>query len=302
VIVLDDTITDDQTQPLPRDPTPQSTTGRPPRSPVKEARLADKSGSKSQPVDLTVRTAESPIKRKESGEKTGPRELVTDLTEQQAKRHEEAVAERRLSKALNEIQEIQQHLRRVSQDKPNAFKPDDPIVIDDDLAEAARVVIIEDSPEQRPSVELPVEKPSFSRIQSSFERATLDDNSPPPIKSTRSKKSVSPPVLLRKSIEDFNNFSGIVASNHIVSILKRKEAADSSSASSNTSPVTFSPSVVDTPIRNSTKQGESTQHEQNNQVLISITGPGPIANLLKIVRNCYKFGYVQVRKLHQTIL
>ncbi|XP_040176201.1 uncharacterized protein LOC120908831 isoform X9 [Anopheles arabiensis] len=49
------------------------------------------------------------------------------------------------------------------------------------------------------------------------------------------------------------------SANHIVSILKRKTAVESStaasSASSNASPVTFSPSVVDTPIRSNRKQG-----------------------------------------------
>lgn len=42
--------------------------------------------------------------------------------------------------------------------------------------------------------------------------------------------------------------------NNIVSILKKKDF-ESSSASSNASPVTFSPSVIDTPIRSSVKQG-----------------------------------------------
>uniref|UniRef100_A0A182WJT6 HP domain-containing protein n=1 Tax=Anopheles minimus TaxID=112268 RepID=A0A182WJT6_9DIPT len=48
------------------------------------------------------------------------------------------------------------------------------------------------------------------------------------------------------------------SANHIVSILKRKTVESStaaSSASSNASPVTFSPSVVDTPIRSNRKQG-----------------------------------------------
>uniref|UniRef100_A0A4Y0BRA7 HP domain-containing protein n=1 Tax=Anopheles funestus TaxID=62324 RepID=A0A4Y0BRA7_ANOFN len=48
------------------------------------------------------------------------------------------------------------------------------------------------------------------------------------------------------------------SANHIVSILKRKtveSSAAASSASSNASPVTFSPSVVDTPIRSNRKQG-----------------------------------------------
>lgn len=43
-------------------------------------------------------------------------------------------------------------------------------------------------------------------------------------------------------------------SNQIVSILKRKDV-DSNSTSSNASPVTFSPSVVDTPVRSTIKQG-----------------------------------------------
>uniref|UniRef100_A0A182K6I7 Uncharacterized protein n=1 Tax=Anopheles christyi TaxID=43041 RepID=A0A182K6I7_9DIPT len=52
--------------------------------------------------------------------------------------------------------------------------------------------------------------------------------------------------------------SGGTSVNHIVSILKRKtveSSAAASSASSNASPVTFSPSVVDTPIRSNRKQG-----------------------------------------------
>lgn len=58
------------------------------------------------------------------------------------------------------------------------------------------------------------------------------------------------PNLRRKSSED-----GITATNHIVSILKKKDHNDSSSASSNASPVTFSSSVVDTPTRSACRQG-----------------------------------------------
>lgn len=58
------------------------------------------------------------------------------------------------------------------------------------------------------------------------------------------------PNLRRKSSED-----GITATNHIVSILKKKDHNESSSASSNASPVTFSSSVVDTPTRSASRQG-----------------------------------------------
>lgn len=64
------------------------------------------------------------------------------------------------------------------------------------------------------------------------------------------KPQLSPGVR-RKS--DSENQASI--SNHIVSILKRKDVESSSTASSNTSPVTFSPSVVDTPVRSTKKQG-----------------------------------------------
>lgn len=59
------------------------------------------------------------------------------------------------------------------------------------------------------------------------------------------------PNSRRKSSED----SGITATNHIVSILKKKDQNESSSASSNASPVTFSSSVLDTPTRSVSRQG-----------------------------------------------
>ncbi|XP_052565391.1 uncharacterized protein LOC120413442 isoform X5 [Culex pipiens pallens] len=71
--------------------------------------------------------------------------------------------------------------------------------------------------------------------------------------SPQRKKSLSP-IARAKSMEE-NHLASVspVPSNHIVSILKRKTAVESgnSSASSNASPVTFSPSVVDTPVRSS---------------------------------------------------
>lgn len=73
--------------------------------------------------------------------------------------------------------------------------------------------------------------------------------------SPQRKKSLSP-IIRAKSMEE-NHLSSVIspASNHIVSILKRKTVESNSSASSNASPVTFSPSVVDTPIRSNRRQG-----------------------------------------------
>uniref|UniRef100_A0A336MFW0 CSON014288 protein n=1 Tax=Culicoides sonorensis TaxID=179676 RepID=A0A336MFW0_CULSO len=65
-------------------------------------------------------------------------------------------------------------------------------------------------------------------------------------------KSQHSPTVRRKS--DSEHQTGAI-SNHIVSILKKKDVESSSAPSSNASPVTFSPSVVDTPVRNTTKQG-----------------------------------------------
>ncbi|XP_062710041.1 uncharacterized protein LOC109414826 isoform X8 [Aedes albopictus] len=73
--------------------------------------------------------------------------------------------------------------------------------------------------------------------------------------SPQRKKSLSP-IIRAKSMEESHLSAAISpASNHIVSILKRKTVESNSSASSNTSPVTFSPSVVDTPIRSNRRQG-----------------------------------------------
>lgn len=81
--------------------------------------------------------------------------------------------------------------------------------------------------------------------------ATTKQNRPSSTPSSQlylaAKKS---PNLRRKSSED-----GITATNHIVSILKKKDHNESSSASSNASPVTFSSSVVDTPTRSASRQG-----------------------------------------------
>lgn len=63
------------------------------------------------------------------------------------------------------------------------------------------------------------------------------------------KPQLSPGVRRKSDSEHQTTMS-----NHIVSILKRKDV-ESSSASSNASPVTFSPSVVDTPVRSTKKQG-----------------------------------------------
>lgn len=68
-----------------------------------------------------------------------------------------------------------------------------------------------------------------------------------------SKPQLSPGVRRKSDSEHLQATSSL--SNHIVSILKRKDVESSSTASSNASPVTFSPSVVDTPVRNTKKQG-----------------------------------------------
>lgn len=75
----------------------------------------------------------------------------------------------------------------------------------------------------------------------SFDKAVESDKKP----------QLSPGVHRRKSDSEHQTNM----SNHIVSILKRKDVESSSTASSNASPVTFSPSVVDTPVRNTKKQG-----------------------------------------------
>jgi hypothetical protein len=159
--------------------------------------------------------------------------------------------------------------------------PNQIVIVDDTVN--GEVILIDDTPEKRPTHSSMKKQPSkpnalasspppplssssmdFINISSDSSNISLSKVSPsldvaisqPPTKSKHSSKKTISPMLRRKSIDDFNNFGGCAASNHIVSILKRKDAADSSSASSNTSPVTFSPSVVDTPIRSSAKQGE----------------------------------------------
>ncbi|XP_049540613.1 uncharacterized protein LOC125954400 isoform X3 [Anopheles darlingi] len=93
-----------------------------------------------------------------------------------------------------------------------------------------------------------------------FERKSLSPQ--------RSKQSMSP-IFRAKSMDEGSggNLASSSSStatgtgagtsaNHIVSILKRKTVESTvSSASNNASPVTFSPSVVDTPIRSNRKQG-----------------------------------------------
>uniref|UniRef100_A0A182QAH6 HP domain-containing protein n=1 Tax=Anopheles farauti TaxID=69004 RepID=A0A182QAH6_9DIPT len=74
------------------------------------------------------------------------------------------------------------------------------------------------------------------------------------------KLSTSSSAISRAKSMDEGGGAGSsgTSANHIVSILKRKtveSSAAASSASSNASPVTFSPSVVDTPIRSNRKQG-----------------------------------------------
>ncbi|XP_058065663.1 uncharacterized protein LOC131215292 [Anopheles bellator] len=93
-----------------------------------------------------------------------------------------------------------------------------------------------------------------------FERKSLSPQ--------RSKQSTSPIFRAKSMDEGSSGNLGIgngqtsavtvsgTTSNHIVSILKRKTVESTvSSTSSNASPVTFSPSVVDTPIRSNRKQG-----------------------------------------------
>uniref|UniRef100_A0AAG5DEE1 Uncharacterized protein n=1 Tax=Anopheles atroparvus TaxID=41427 RepID=A0AAG5DEE1_ANOAO len=90
-----------------------------------------------------------------------------------------------------------------------------------------------------------------------FERKSLSPQ--------RKQSTSSSPIFRAKSMDESSAVLGSSSSsganagtsNHIVSILKRKtvESTAASSASSNASPVTFSPSVVDTPIRSNRKQG-----------------------------------------------
>ncbi|XP_035787522.1 uncharacterized protein LOC118464325 isoform X5 [Anopheles albimanus] len=121
-----------------------------------------------------------------------------------------------------------------------------------------------DAPPSRPSSSGSYREGSKKLLKMSsvehFERKSLSPQ--------RSKQSVSP-IFRAKSMDEGSGgnlasssssaATGTAAgtsANHIVSILKRKTVESTvSSASNNASPVTFSPSVVDTPIRSNRKQG-----------------------------------------------
>ncbi|KFB36005.1 AGAP007186-PA-like protein [Anopheles sinensis] len=116
-------------------------------------------------------------------------------------------------------------------------------------------------PPSRPSSGGYLEKKKKKLVKMSsvecFERKSLSPQ--------RKQGGSSSPIFRAKSMDESSAVLGSSASsgatagtsNHIVSILKRKtvESTAASSASSNASPVTFSPSVVDTPIRSNRKQG-----------------------------------------------
>lgn len=108
----------------------------------------------------------------------------------------------------------------------------------------------------------PVKHPSFVQEESIY----YDPEEPPlaeganmrnkVIKTRSMEKEVSrelSPILRRKS----SDTTVYQAHNHIVSILKKKDASfgESSSNSSNASPVTFSANVMDTPLRHHKKAG-----------------------------------------------
>lgn len=102
------------------------------------------------------------------------------------------------------------------------------------------------------------ENSSFSKISNELkeqQRASFDHveqhiSFDKAVELQEARPKTQSPTIRRKSDSE----QQVSMSNHIVSILKRKDI-DSSSTSSNASPVTFSPSVVDTPVRNTTKQG-----------------------------------------------
>ncbi|XP_063701804.1 uncharacterized protein LOC134831897 isoform X2 [Culicoides brevitarsis] len=75
------------------------------------------------------------------------------------------------------------------------------------------------------------------------------------IQSTRQQRIFSQEAQISGRRKSDSEHQTLSISNHIVSILKRKDLESSSNASNNASPVTFSPSVVDTPVRNTKKQG-----------------------------------------------
>ncbi|XP_058839561.1 uncharacterized protein LOC131695051, partial [Topomyia yanbarensis] len=121
------------------------------------------------------------------------------------------------------------------------------------------IIVIGDNDEDYP----PRPASSNSTGTGAYEKKLVKMSSVEHFESFRQRKSCSPlrkkslsPIMRAKSMEENHlSSSGSSASNHIVSILKRKTVESNSSASSNASPVTFSPSVVDTPIRSNRRQG-----------------------------------------------
>lgn len=110
-----------------------------------------------------------------------------------------------------------------------------------DKASASNIILIEDS------------SSDIGGETSASDIILIEDSPSAIIRETSASDIIiiedSPPVIT-KEVRDVLT----PAHNNIVSILKKKDF-ESSSASSNASPVTFSPSVIDTPIRSSTKQG-----------------------------------------------
>ncbi|XP_053687080.1 serine-rich adhesin for platelets [Sabethes cyaneus] len=124
------------------------------------------------------------------------------------------------------------------------------------------IIVIGDNDEDYPP--RPASSNSTERGAGAYEKKLVKMSSVEHFESLRQRKSSSPlhrkkslsPIMRAKSMEENHlSSSGSSASNHIVSILKRKTVESNSSASSNASPVTFSPSVVDTPIRSNRRQG-----------------------------------------------
>ncbi|XP_049296395.1 uncharacterized protein LOC125770619 isoform X2 [Anopheles funestus] len=123
-----------------------------------------------------------------------------------------------------------------------------------------------DRPPSRPSSGGYLEKKKKLVKMSSVEHFERKSLSPQRVvKLSTSSSCISRAKSMDESSAVLGGSSSVTASansgtsaNHIVSILKRKtveSSAAASSASSNASPVTFSPSVVDTPIRSNRKQG-----------------------------------------------
>lgn len=121
------------------------------------------------------------------------------------------------------------------------------------------IIVIGDNDEDYP----PRPASSNSTETGAYEKKLVKMSSVEHFESLHQRKSCSPlrkkslsPIMRAKSMEESHLASvGSPASNHIVSILKRKTVESNSSASSNASPVTFSPSVVDTPVRSNRRQG-----------------------------------------------